>query len=263
MHGDLVHYEVVYLDSSKGRDIRYGILTFKNPAHFWSSDCHTWGTRIEEHRFNPILLTQFSSVLDQIEADLPSISGLILRAEGKYFSNGVDLRYIETHPGSGIEIQKALEKIMGRLLSLGVVTVALLNGHATATGGILALCCDYRVMAERGFFFLPAVELGIVYSQGFLEVVKSKVDSPHLQRDMLLFSKRYTSSALHNIGLVEKVVTEETGLEECLAIIRGNHQINHGSLSEVKKRLYKTAISELMEERISDMHWDNITKSRL
>ena len=257
MHS-LVEYDVIYLDTIRGKDIRYGIITFKNPKHFWNSTVHEWGTRIEEHRFNPLVLSELSSIFDRIEAEITTLAGSVITGEGKYFCNGIDVSYIQKHPENANSVQKGVEKLMARILSLGLVTVALINGHAAGAGAIISLCCDYRVMNDRGLFVLPAVELGIVYSQGFIEVVKSKVHDERLRRDMLLLSKKYTSVDLQRCGLVDIVVSEQSSLDESLRIIHENFQKNHHSYSLVKQRLYKKAISCLMDERVSDMHWSRI-----
>ena len=259
MH-DLIDYEAVYLDSHGGEDIRLGLITFNNPKHFWNSSSQAWGTRIEEHRFNIPFIRRLSTVLDLVEKEEPKLAGVIMRGEGKYWSNGIDIEFIKAHPDLASEVQKGIEHLMARVLSLGLVTVALLNGHATAAGGILALCCDYRVMSDRGLFFLPAVQLGIAYSQGFVEVVQSKVKDHRVLRDMLLFSKRYDSKDLYALGLVDLLVPPDEAMDTCAKLIRSDFQKHHDSLSEVKKRMYKQAITALTDERISDMHWENLSR---
>jgi enoyl-CoA hydratase/carnithine racemase len=262
MH-DLVDYESIYLDSKAGKDIRYGLLSFKNPEHFWNSSTLAWGTKIEEHRFNVPFISRMSKVLDLVEKEQPLLAGLILTGEGRFWSNGIDVEFIKNHPERANEIQKGLEYIMARVLSMGLVTVALLNGHATAAAGILALCCDFRVMSEKGLFFLPAVQLGIVYSQGFVEVVQSKVKDQRILRDMLLFSERYNSKDLFDIGLVDYLVPSEAAMDTCMRIIRTNFQKHSAELSEVKKRMFKKAITTLTDERVSDTHWSNLTRPKL
>lgn len=256
-----ITYESLYLDTVNARDIRFGVITFKNPEHFWSSSKYEWGTRLEEHRFNPHTVSLLSEILDKIEAD-PSISGLILTGEGKYFSNGLDVDFIRSHPEQANTLQKNLEQVLARILSLGVITVGVLNGHTTAAGAILALCCDYRIMAERGLFLLPAVALGIVYSQGFVEIAKSKISSPSVLRDMLLLSRRYSSADLCDLGLVECVSSGESAIDAATLLIRTNQQEHRFSLAEVKRRLFHDALSALTDERVSDMHWDRLPSLR-
>ena len=259
---ELIRYEEVYLDTVGGNDINYAVIKFMDPQHFWSSNSFPWGTRVEEHRFNPEFVARISQLLDHVERS-QSIAGLIITGEGRYFSNGVDISYLRNFPETANTLQKDIENVMARILSLGVVTVSLLNGHTTAAAAILSLCSDHRIMFERGLFFLPAVELGIVYSQGFIEVMKAKISDPVLHRDMALFSKRYSSARLLSLNVVEKVVGDaESGLEEALKYIRSNWQKNRGSFAEVKRRLYKRAITELTDERISDMHWSNVLHPR-
>jgi enoyl-CoA hydratase/carnithine racemase len=118
-------------------------------------------------------------------------------------------------------------------------------------------------MSERGLFFLPAVALVIVYSQGFIEVVKSRVRDHNDVRDMLLFSKRYSSADLLRLGLVEQVLSGEAAMDTAISLIREKRQEHRFPLSEVKRRLYHTAFMALNDERVSDMHWERLSRSKL
>lgn len=90
----------------------------------------------------------------------------IQAAEGRFFCNGLDLAWLDSSPAAaGERFTHDLNATMARLLCFPRPTVAALNGHWCAAGGQLGLCTDYRVMnASRGFFFVPAVDLGVVYS---------------------------------------------------------------------------------------------------
>ena len=249
---ELISFDVLFVTSIKGRDMRIAIITFNNPQHFWNTSSYPWGTQIEEHRFNPAFLGRFSKVLDDIESD-SSIGGLILTGQGRFFSNGFDTEFMKDQPGLARKVQKDFEKLMGRVISLPAVTAAALNGHTVGAGAILSLSCDARFMTEAGLFFVPAVDLGIVYSQGMIELMKSKITDSNDQRDFILLSKRYSSVTLTDMGLVESVCTREALLDTTIDWIKSVWKQHASSLSEIRRRMYGQALRELESDHVSDM----------
>jgi enoyl-CoA hydratase/carnithine racemase len=81
------------------------------------------------------------------------------------------------------------------LLVCPVPTIAAMSGHATAGGAMLALACDYRIASDNILFFIPAVELGLSYSAGLTALMRAKL-TPKLQRDVVLYGKRYRGKEL-------------------------------------------------------------------
>ena len=257
MPNKYLNYETLYLTSSSGKDKNVAIIRFGHESHFWSTNRHPWGTRFEEHRFNLETLDSFTSIMDRIESDA-SLVGLVITGRGKFFSNGLDIEFIKQNPNKAQEIQLCLESIMKRLLNLPMITVAAINGHCTATGAILSLCCDCRIMTDLGLFFVPAVDLGIVYSQGMIEVMKAKIKDPNLQRDMILLSRRYSSRDLLEYGVVSQVCSQDELIENSIEYIHKNWKKHGGSYGCVRARLYKNAIDML--SKTSDMGWDRFSK---
>lgn len=133
------------------------VLTFLAP----SSDNNSLlphGTPIVEHRLNPDFV---ASLHENIELSLKdNCAAIVLHNEGKYWSNGMDLKWIDSNLEDADTLQKAAERSLAAVLTCPVPTVASMAGHATAAGAMLSLACDYRVMGERGLYFIPAVELG-------------------------------------------------------------------------------------------------------
>ena len=57
--------------------------------------------------------------------------------------------------------------MLGRVLTLPCVSVAACNGHAFGAGAQLLVAHDYRLMrAERGFFCMPEIDMGVYLHPG-------------------------------------------------------------------------------------------------
>ena len=74
----------------------------------------------------------------------------------------------------------------------------------------MGLCFDYRIMnASRGFFFIPGVDLGIIYSKFQTKLMAYKLPKA-MHREVILFnSKRWVAQDLLKAGVVDEVALPE------------------------------------------------------
>ena len=87
----------------------------------------------------------------------------------------MDLLWIDANLDDANALQADAEKLMARIVAFPLPTVAAVGGHFTAAGGMLGLCFRYRIMnADRGYFFVPAIDLGLVYSPGMTSLMMRK-----------------------------------------------------------------------------------------
>ena len=67
-------------------------------------------------------------------------------------------------------------RLMGRIITLPVPTIAAINGHAFGAGFMCALCHDIRIMrSDRGFICANEVEIGMVIPNPELALFKHKL----------------------------------------------------------------------------------------
>ncbi len=94
-------------------------------------------------------------------AAIPGLAAVVLRAAGRSFVSGADLREMEApRPDpSTADLAMALE-------DMPVPVVAALHGHVLGGGLELALGCQHRVAAETTRFGLPELSLGILAAGG-------------------------------------------------------------------------------------------------
>lgn len=155
-----------------------------------------------ENRFNPGMLGAISDALSEVEeSDGPA--ALVLTGEGKFFSNGLDLDWMGHNQEQIGEVVNGLQALYARLLCFPTATVAAINGHAFAGGGMLALACDQRVMRDdRGFFCLPEVDIQIPFSDGMAALVQARL-APQVARDVMLTGRRYGGPEACEAGIVD------------------------------------------------------------
>jgi enoyl-CoA hydratase/carnithine racemase len=222
-----------------------------------------WGTKLEEHRLNTEVIAAVENALDRVLAD-PNVRALMVTGEGKFFCNGLDLKWIEAHPDEAEGMQQQAEKLLARLLVFPLPTIAGINGHFCAAGGMLGLSFDCRVMnADRGLFFVPAIDLGIVYTPGMTELLKEKTP-PTMHRDVIVFGKRYNAGDLLSRGVVDAAVPAAKVRASALAMAteltaKGQNATYRRAMHGIKLNLYASAHAQLMNS-VASMGFENKPK---
>jgi enoyl-CoA hydratase/carnithine racemase len=116
-----------------------------------------------------------------------TIQALILTNQGKFFSNGLDLKFLGENNSSKVtsELVSTFNTFLARLLTFPVTTVAAMNGHSFGTTGFhsplktvgaglfAALACDFRVFnSERGWCCFPLAEISLLPGAGFTSLAR-------------------------------------------------------------------------------------------
>ena len=202
--------------------------------------------RAGENRFNPENLDLLEAALDEVEGTDGGPAPLVLTGEGKFFSNGLDLEWMSSAPEG--EPQRVLERvhaIYARVLAFPSFTVAAINGHAFAAGGMLALACDQRVMrADRGFFCLPEVDLGIPFSDGMSALIQAKLPVRTAQEAMLT-GRRYGGPEAEAAGIVDEAAPEDEVLDRALARASALAGRSPVAMAAIKAGIYERALERL------------------
>ena len=200
-----------------------------------------------ENRFNPEMLGAFDEALSAVEG-IEGPAAVVLTGEGKFFSNGLDLDWMGQNPDRIGEVVNGLQALYARLLGFPATTVAAINGHAFAGGGMLALACDRRVMREdRGFFCLPEVDIRIPFSDGMAALVQAKL-APGVARDVMLTGRRYGGGDARNSGIVDEVRPEDELLGAAIEQAAELAGKDRPTVGAIKQTMYSGALDLLRRE---------------
>ena len=198
-----------------------------------------------ENRFEPEFVRAFDAALDEVEAS-KGAAALVVTGEGKFFSNGLDLEWVQAATGEQLSLfASSLEALFARLLAFPLATVAAQNGHAFAAGAVFALVHDFRVMrSDRGYFCLPEVDLGIPFSAGSLAIVKARLAAPTLH-DAVLSGRRFTAEEALEKNIVAEIAVDEEVVPRATLRAAALAGKDRPTLAALKRALYADAIAKL------------------
>lgn len=133
---------------------------------------------------------------------------VILRAEGKVFSSGHDLRELADCTESDAQSLFALcTEVMLAIRDLPQPVIAQVQGLATAAGCQLVATCDLVVAATEASFATPGVKIGLFCTTP--GVALARAVTPKKAMEMLLTGTPMSAAEAERAGLVNRVVPAE------------------------------------------------------
>ncbi|MEN8234127.1 MAG: enoyl-CoA hydratase/isomerase family protein [Actinomycetota bacterium] len=198
-----------------------------------------------ENTIDPEFVGQFETVLDRVtEAQAPR--ALVTTGTGRFFSTGLSLEYVETLDEAELAaFLSTVDRLLARIVSAPFVTVAAINGHCIAAGALLALAHDYRVMrADRGFFSLPSVDVGIPFTQGMTALIARKVPPPWAD-DLAISGDRFGGREAADRHIVHRAVPEDAVVPMAIEMGERHSGKDTETLATIKRRLYHDVIALL------------------
>jgi enoyl-CoA hydratase/carnithine racemase len=204
-----------------------------------------------ENRFHPDWIASVQEALEEVgKAEGPR--ALVTAATGKFFSNGLDLEWLSGHRDQHGDYIASVHGLFARLLSLPVITVAAVQGHAFAAGAMLTLASDFRVMrADRGFWCLPEVDIGMPFTPGMAALIQARL-TPQTAHEAMLTGRRYGGTDALAGGIVDRAVADD-GVRDTAMEFAGAQVAKAGEiLGAIKARMYGPALAVLRGTAATD-----------
>jgi enoyl-CoA hydratase/carnithine racemase len=196
-----------------------------------------------DNRFDGDTVPALGAALDEIEA-ASGPAALVTTATGKIWSNGLDIDHLGA-VDDPVAFVAGVEAVFARLLRLPLFTVAAIGGHAFAAGAMLALAHDVRVMrADRGYFCLPEVDLGMRFTDGFAALIGAKLAQPALHR-LAVMGERLPAPAALDLGVIDAVAPEDAVLSTAMARAAELAPRGRSVLGGIRRNFYAPVIAAL------------------
>ena len=166
--------------------------------------------RGKSNAINAEMVAELNQMVKNIEND-DSIAGLILTGKDGFFSAGLDLIELYNYDEETIKnFWIDFLNLVTRLVSFKKPMIAAISGHSPAGGCVLALCCDYRIMAQGKFIIgLNEVPVGIIIPESIFHLYSFWLGQANAYRFLLEGKLMHTQQAL-STGLIDEVVNPES-----------------------------------------------------
>ncbi|WP_298180510.1 3-hydroxyacyl-CoA dehydrogenase NAD-binding domain-containing protein [Saccharomonospora sp.] len=154
----------------------------------------------------------FGVIIDRLEAEKDSITGVVITSAKKTFFAGGDLNdLIKATPADAesiAEYSNELKQQLRRLETLGKPVVAAINGAALGGGLEIALACHHRIAADvKGSQIgLPEVTLGLLPGAGGVVRTVRLLGIQNAVLNVLVQGQRHRPAKALELGLVHELV---------------------------------------------------------
>lgn len=192
----------------------------------------------KSNAFNEILVEELKHAFSKAENDADT-KVVILNAEGKVFSAGADLSYLQSLQENTLEENLKdslnLKNLYQQIYTFKKVVIAQVEGHAIAGGCGLATVCDFTFTVPDIKFGYTEVKIGFV--PAIVMVFLLKKIGELKTKELLLTGKLISSEEAKGIGLINAIYTKETIKEEVYNFAQKLCTETSGQSLEITKKM--------------------------
>lgn len=168
--------------------------------------CHIYMDRGKSNALDQQMLEDLREAVSNAQTD-PAIAGLILHGKDGFFSAGLDLVALYGYNEDEARLfWHTFVDFVSTFVAFDKPAIAAISGHSPAGGCVLAICCDYRIMAEGDYVIgLNEVPVGIIVPEPIFDLYSFWLGQATAYR-YLLEGKLLKPQEALQVGLVDELV---------------------------------------------------------
>jgi methylglutaconyl-CoA hydratase len=194
----------------------------------------------KRNALNDHLISQLQSALLLAEAS-QDVRVVVIAGAGQDFCSGADLSALQKISGASVSENladaRALMDLFLMIRRLRLPVVAAVRGKALAGGCGLASACDIVLASSAARFGYPEVKIGFVPAM-VMAILRRNV-SEKRAFELLTLGVEVEAAEAERIGLVNKVLADETFDQEVDSYLRGFSKVSAAAVSLSKQLLYQ------------------------
>jgi len=160
--------------------------------------------------FDEAMIGELDAAFAQLEAD-PAVRVIVLAGEGKHFSAGADLQWMQRASKASLEWNVAdarkFASMLARIERCAKPTVARVQGAALGGGVGLTCVCDLAIAADSASFSVSEARFGILPS--VIGPYVTNAVGKRQARRLSLTTERMGAAEALSLGLVTRVVAAD------------------------------------------------------
>lgn len=194
------------------------------------------------------------------EAPSQGAEGLILSGGPSVFCAGLDVPFLLTLDSEALQAAWELFFDAARALAESPIpVVAAIDGHSPAGGCVLALCCDYRIMARGDFRIgLNEVQVGLPVPDAVQYLLQRTIGRLAAER-LMLVGAMLDAQAAHAAGMVDALVDSGEVVAAARQWLEGLLALPRLAMLETRRHARRDMVQALgSPERIGIAHFLDI-----
>jgi len=206
-----------------------------------------------DHGKNPLgpeMVAELSMTVSDLATD-GDVRGLVLTStHERFFSIGLDIpNLIDMSMEEFAGFLETYNSMCLDLYTLPLPTIAAVNGHATAGGCILALCCDQRYMVEgRSIMGVNEVKLGVPVPYHADRMLRDLVGARNAM-EMMGSGDFYPPDRLLDLGMVDRIVPPDDLVAAAAGRVRELGSSPHEAFAAIKANRTGPVLADIAECR--------------
>jgi len=170
---------------------------------------------------------------------------LLIRAEGKYFTGGVDVKVFHgLSEADAAKLTADLLRITHRLEELPFPTIACVHGLCLTAGLELALACDMIWASESARFGLVEAVIGLTPLMGGTQRVAERA-GPARARELVMSGDLYDAATLERWNVVSRVLPDadlEAAAREFAQRLASGPTLAHGATKRIVRAFLEDGV---------------------
>ena len=157
--------------------------------------------------FTRELIADLAQAVQEVERDLPR--GLLLRADGRVVSGGVDVNLFDgLSSAEGARLWRELLDLVHRVEDLPLPTVFAAHALCLTAAFELSLACDLLLAAQSARFGLVETVVGLTPAMGGTQRLAERA-GPARARELVMTGELYSADTLEHWNVVNRVLPDD------------------------------------------------------